>query len=460
MFVIISCSKRLNPFNPNNNGSSENIGGGEVTTPIDPPIIPPIENPNDENEPEWFLDPEEQIEPFMEQTLIFTSEVNNNNQNSPKHIYRIPGITVSEKNTIIAVADSRKNSYEDVGFANSKAIDIVVKRSEDGGKSWGPEIIIPPLATSANDAHGDSLFFSCANGDLVVLCAAGGAYAQEKQEFGGSKIMVSRSVDDGISWSDWKLAEGNVNSFGQGLLSGYDRGFAASGTGARLANGTLMGAMLVNKGTGNNTVAAAVIVSTDNGNTWTVRSIAKRKSGTQNEPKVVTQLNDGRILLSVRSGDWRTKEKKRVWFRSVAELGSQWEEITPTGNFYDGACNAEGILFTSTKYGYDKNRLIHLALDSNADRRNLTAFISYDEGMSWEKQRVLNSGRAGYAALARLNDGTIVTLSEEQGGQANLPQNATKELYNIVFRRFNLRWLTDGKDAYTPPDKTAIMRRW
>ena len=206
--------------------------------------------------------------------------------------------------------------------------------------------------------------------------------------------------------------------------------------------------------------AAAVIVSIDNGYTWTVRSVAKRKQGTreQDEPKVVTQLNDGRILLSVRSGNWQTTVKKRVWFRSQANLGSAWEEFTPNGNFFDGACNAEGILFTSTLDGYDKNRLIHLALDSeSATRQNLTAFISYDEGMSWEKQKVLNSGRAGYAALARLKDGTIVTLSEEQGGQANLP-NTKNELYNIVFRRFNLRWLTDMKDYYTPPNQ-ALRRR-
>ncbi|PTY40555.1 hypothetical protein DQ06_08275 [Brachyspira hampsonii bv. II] len=448
MFGIISCSKRLNPFYPDDKVISANTEEEGATTPI----VPPIEYPDiGEDEPEWFLEPEEQIEPFMEQTIIFRSEVNNNNQNSPKHIYRIPGITVSEKNTIIAVADYRKDSYSDVGVINSKPIDIVVRRSTDGGKSWGSEIIIPPIANNNLESHGDSLFFSCANGDLVVLCVAGGGYAQN---IGGkSKIMISRSTDDGITWSDWKLAEGNVNGFGQGLLAGYDRGFAASGTGARLANGTLMGAMLIRKGVNNNTRAAAVIVSTDNGNTWTVRSIVKRKSGAQDEPKVITQLNDRRILLSVRSGQ---RGNRRVWFRSKADLGADWEEFTPTGNFYDANCNAEGILFTSTLEGYDKNRLIHLALDSNTDRRNLTAFISYDEGASWEKQRVLNSGRAGYTALARLNDGTIVTLSEEQGGQSNLPQNSGNDLYNIVFRRFNLRWLTNQKDFYTPPDKTAI----
>ena len=431
VFGAVSCSKRLNPFIPN---SGSGNGGGEITPPIDPP------DGGDENDPEWFLPPEEQVKPFMEQTVIFKSEAGLEEDAGgnplPKKIYRIPGITVSEKNTIIAVADNRKDSYLDVGFAGSKPIDIVVRRSTDGGKNWGPEIIIPPVATDNKNAHGDSLFFSCANGDLVVLCAAGGGYKRDPG-FGASKIMISRSTDYGLTWSDWELAKGDINNFGQGILAPYDRGFAASGIGLRLFNGTLMGAMLVDKGIGGNK-AAAVIVSIDNGNTWTVRSIAKGKIKTQDEPKVITQLNDGRILLSVRSGSWNADQMKRIWFRSKANLGSEWEEINPTGNFNDGNCNAEGILFTSAKDGYDKNRLIHLALDSNADRRNLTAFISYDEGMSWEKQKVLNSGRAGYAALARLKDGTIVTLSEEQGGYGDLSVTG-KELYHIVFRRFNLR---------------------
>ena len=417
IFSVISCSKKLNPFNP-------------------------------ETEPSWFLKPEDQIKPFMQETIIFRSEVNNNNADSPKKIYRIPGITVSEKNTIIAVADNRKDSYLDVGFDGSKAIDIVVRRSTDGGINWETEITIPPIASDNKTAHGDSLFFSCANGDLVVLCAAGGGYARE---IGGqSKIMISRSTDDGLNWSDWELAKGNINDFGQGLLKDYDRGFAASGTGARLANGTLMGAMLVNKGTKNNTAAAVVIVSTDNGHTWTVRSIAKRKLGTQDEPKVVAQLNDGRILMSVRSGPWNASSKKRIWFRSQSGIGSNWDEITASikGNFNDAACNAEGIMYSSTKYGYEKNRLIHVALNSDNGRKNLTAFISYDEGKSWEVGRVLNSSKAGYTSLARLKDGTIVVLSEEGNGT-----NPNKEHYDIVFRRFNLAWLTDGKDVYNPPNK-------
>ena len=57
IFSVISCSKKLNPFNP--------YAGLE-------------------NEPKWFLKPEDQIKPFMQDTLIFRSEVNNNNPDSPK----------------------------------------------------------------------------------------------------------------------------------------------------------------------------------------------------------------------------------------------------------------------------------------------------------------------------------------------------------------------------------------
>ena len=133
--------------------------------------------------------------------------------------------------------------------------------------------------------------------------------------------MISRSTDDGLTWSDWKDAQGDINSFNSGKLQGYDRGFAASGTGSRINNGTLMGAMMINNDNFSNP-AAAVIVSTDNGYNWKVRSIAKRKSGTQDEPKVVTQLNDGRILVVEYKGQHivdnaDTREKNNI--------GKLWE---------------------------------------------------------------------------------------------------------------------------------------
>ena len=49
------------------------------------------------------------------------------------HTYRIPAMVVSAKGTVLAFCEARKNSPADYGD-----IDLVVKRSLDGGKTWGP----------------------------------------------------------------------------------------------------------------------------------------------------------------------------------------------------------------------------------------------------------------------------------------------------------------------------------
>jgi len=51
--------------------------------------------------------------------------------------YRIPALAVSKKGTILAFCEARRTGGADVGDN-----DAVVKRSEDGGKTWGPEIVI------------------------------------------------------------------------------------------------------------------------------------------------------------------------------------------------------------------------------------------------------------------------------------------------------------------------------
>ena len=47
------------------------------------------------------------------------------------HTYRIPSIAVTTEGTILAVCEGRKNSSGDSGD-----IDLLIKRSEDDGKTW------------------------------------------------------------------------------------------------------------------------------------------------------------------------------------------------------------------------------------------------------------------------------------------------------------------------------------
>lgn len=51
--------------------------------------------------------------------------------------FRIPAIVKSKNGTLLAFAEARKNSCSDTGN-----IDLVLKRSEDGGKTWSSTITI------------------------------------------------------------------------------------------------------------------------------------------------------------------------------------------------------------------------------------------------------------------------------------------------------------------------------
>jgi len=79
--------------------------------------------------------------------------------------YRIPALLVTKKGTVLAFAEARRDSGSD-----NCDIDIVLKRSGDNGKTWGPEIKVldQGRVTSGNPCpvvleHGRILLLSCWN---------------------------------------------------------------------------------------------------------------------------------------------------------------------------------------------------------------------------------------------------------------------------------------------------------
>jgi len=72
------------------------------------------------------------------------------------------------------------------------------------------------------------------------------------------------------------------------------------------------------------------------------------------------------------------------------------------------------------------------------DRKNLSIKLSYDEAKTWPVNKALEPGYSGYSDLAVLSDGTILCLYER----------GTNRPDYLTLARFNLEWLTDGKDTY------------
>jgi sialidase-1 len=84
---------------------------------------------------------------------------------------------------------------------------------------------------------------------------------------------------------------------------------------------------------------------------------------------------------------------------------------------------------------------------SGRGRKNLTVKLSYDEGKTWPVSRVLEPGFSGYSDLAVGSKGTIYCFYE-RGSTDGKNIYATKFL---TVDRFNLEWLSDGKDSLSGP---------
>src|SRR5215475_9391533 len=52
-------------------------------------------------------------------------------------LYRIPGIVVTKRGVLLAYCEARKT-----GKSDWDTIDIMLRRSTDGGKTWGPRVKI------------------------------------------------------------------------------------------------------------------------------------------------------------------------------------------------------------------------------------------------------------------------------------------------------------------------------
>ena len=113
--------------------------------------------------------------------------------------FRIPAIVKSKNGTLLAFAEARKNSCSDTGN-----IDLVLKRSEDGGKTWSSTITIwddgdnvcGNPAPVVDQKTGRILLVSCWN--------LGEDHEKEiidKTSKDSRRIYVLYSDNDGKSWS-------------------------------------------------------------------------------------------------------------------------------------------------------------------------------------------------------------------------------------------------------------------
>jgi sialidase-1 len=395
-------------------------------------------------------------EPRLEKTDLFEAGTGGHK------LYRIPGIVVTSKGTVLAYCEARK--YSGLDWDD---ITILLRRSTDGGKTWSepsglprpegklernpPALANPELAKRAPLAK-DQIAF---NNPVAIVDRKGPIHFLYCVDY--FRCFYLRSDDDGVTFS--KPVE--ITSAFEPFRKEYDWKVLATGPahGIQLKNGRLVVPVWLSKATGSNAHhpnIMATVYSDDDGKTWQRGDIVSKEK----DPPVdmnetaIAQLSDGRVMLNIRNNS--PHNRRAVAFSADGATG--WTEPVFDEQLKEPICMAS-LCRLSAKGKQDRDRLLFANPDNllrfgkpakpgtNADRKNLTVKLSYDEGKTWPVSRVLEPGFSGYSDLAVGTDGTIYCLYE-RGSTDGKDIFAT---HDLTVARFNLEWLSEGKDSLGGP---------
>jgi sialidase-1 len=351
-------------------------------------------------------------EPLLEHTDVYKS-----GEDGYK-IYRIPGIETAADGTLLAFAEARKYGGADPGFGKQD-IDLVLKRSTDGGKSWSQmEIIEDPgeLWSAANPAT----VVDRDTGKVWVLYLRSRPGRSTRTSRPGTDDMQTQarwSEDNGATWSE----PIDLTAVARDMK---DDAWKASVVGPGGAIQTRSGRLLAPIWKAPYNVFA--IYSDDHGKTWARGRLVP--GGDRGDEDQLVELADGRILMDVRQSRGKTR-----WRWISSDGGQTWSEPFPGEAVTPCCCAIERLTLKSA--GDDRNRILWSG-PKGPGRKTLMARVSYDEGKTFPAERIVSEEPAAYSDLTILTDGTAGCLWERGGYRF------------ITFTRFNVAFLEpDGPPA-------------
>ena len=323
------------------------------------------------------------------------------------HTYRIPALAVSRKGTLLAFCEGRRESAADSGN-----IDVVLRRSVDGGKTWGS---IQTVADAGGDTIGNpTAVVERKTGTIFLLMTRNPGSVTESQTGERDRtVWITRSTDDGATW------RAPVDITAQVKRPGWTWYATGPGNGIQLRDGRLV--IPCDHNVGPAARYSHVIYSDDRGETWKIGGIAEEKT---NEAAVV-ELNDGELVLNMRS--YHGKNRRAV--QRSRDRGESWLPLALDETLVEPVCQASMIA---------AGRLVLFSNPASTTRSRMTVRLSDDGAHTWSRSRLVWEGPSAYSSLAWLRGGKIGLLYES--GDANPYER-------IAFVAFGIGWLRHGADA-------------
>jgi sialidase-1 len=338
-----------------------------------------------------------QAQAAINQTVLF------NKGDAGYGCYRIPAIVRTRSGALLAFAEARR-----AWCADSQEIDLVLRRSDDNGRTWsatqtvlsGTDSDPNAVATRGNPAP----IVDYETGRIVLLSTMDpGTTSRPRTPY------VQVSDDDGKTWSKAK----NIGD----QIDDPAWGWYATGPvhGIQLTRGAHAGRLVAgtnyDNGAGKN--AGQLVYSDDHGVTWHKGATDLRSDATPQEISVVEKV-DGGVYAGARNnaGTAGASRMSAVSNDGGQTFAAPFTTITGlTTPVVQGSLQRLRAVDQGDRY----NRILFAAPADPQRRRYMTIRSSFDEGANWQSVADgtrITSDWSGYSDMAVLRTGEIGLLYE------------------------------------------------
>lgn len=312
------------------------------------------------------------------------------------HTFRIPAVCAANEGTLLAFAEGRVNSASDDGD-----IDLVLKRSSDGGATWGP---LQVVADDGPHKFGNPVpIVDRRSGRIHLLSIRTGGDVTARDIFAGlataeqtRRPFVQHSDDHGATWSAARETAVKPPDWRHFVVG--------PGHGIQLRSGAHAGRLLA---PANQTLASvdgetsvfggSAIYSDDDGETWRLGAVDIPRSDVINpNESTAAELVDGTIYFNARN------ERGQSPATRAATISVDGGETFATP--YQPVDSLSAPVVQGSVIAHHNGDLVFSSPLHPTERRDLTLRYSSDDGATWSRDRLIHRGRAAYSDLVALTD--------------------------------------------------------
>jgi|GEM_PF-718964 len=324
--------------------------------------------------------------------------------------FRGPSLVRSNEGTLLAFTEGRLASWHD----DAAMDDIILRRSTDGGETWGDIIV---AATDGKNACKTPAPVVLPSGRILLVYT----WNEYNPDFSRDtrEVYVTHSDDDGLTWAEPRDITSMVYGDGWGwYATGPSRGIVKQ---HEPNKGRIIIPSRHNIRGGVRSMTSHIIYSDDGGENWEIGALMLRHPKSSNESQVV-ELSNGDIMMNSRNGT--DGEIHRIVGIS-SDGGESFDSIELDTMLLDPPANASIVKHSVNEETGKYNILFANPRSGQSGVRvNGTLLLSEDEGQTWSRQYKFSGPyptAAAYIAIEVINDEGDIGVLYETGRHYDSP---------------------------------------